>query len=197
MTELCWGYTLQDVHQIARLAVHTVGALGMDWHERYDIAYSAIAETLYASEQPPRRQDLIRTGQSAIYATINDHRHHHGYYKHKTIGAEAGPYSSPVFVKFWTTTSTPWDEKLIDRLTVQQILPMLTERQRAAVTALAVLEDYRAAAHHLGVKKQTFIRLLGRARREFFALWHEGETPSRSWRLDKRVGRYADEERAA
>ncbi len=198
MIALRWSYTLDDIHWISRLAVHTVGPLGMDWHERYDTAYSAAVECLYASEQAPRRQELIRAGQTAIYATINDYRHHHGFYKHKTLGATAGPGSSPAFAKFWGAASTPFDEVLVDRITVQQILPMLTERQRAAIAALAALEDYRASAHHLGIEPTTYRSLLGRARKEFFALWHEGEVPSRPWGTDRRVGRYDTEaERAA
>lgn len=194
--ELRWGFTLSDAHQIARLAVHTVGPLGMDWHDRYDIAYSAIAETLYASEQAPRRQELIRAGQQAIYATISEYRHHHGFYKHKTIGADAGPGSSPAFTKFWGDVSVPFDEALVDRITVHQIMATLTERQRSAFAALAALEDYRESARHLGIAATTFRALLGRARREFFALWHEGETPSRPWGTDRRVGRYGTEEAA-
>lgn len=192
------GYTLDAIHHIARLAVHTVGAMGIDWHDRYDIAYSAIAETLYASEQSPQRHELVRAGQLAIYDTISDYRHHHGYYKHKTIGSDAGPGSSPNFAKFWATGSATPVEVLVDRLTVQQILPNLTARQRDALGALAALDDYRAAAHHLGIAPQTYRSLLGRARKEFFALWHEGEVPSKPWGTDRRVGRYDTEtERAA
>lgn len=185
------GYTLADLHDITRLAVHTIGTMGMDWHERYDIAYSAIAEHLYATDVPPRRGDLVRAGQLAIYDVISDYRHHHGFYKAKTIGSQAGPGSSPAFQKFWTDTGEPpWYDTIVDRLTVHQIWATLTDRQREAIAALAALDNYHAAATHLGVENQTYRSLLGRARKAFFALWHEGEAPSKPWGTDRRVLRY-------
>lgn len=186
------GFTLADLHEIARLAVHTIGPMGMDWHERHDIAYSAIAEALYAAEDKPQRGDLVHAGRMAIYEVVREHRHHHGFYKAKTIGTAGGTGSSPAFQRFWTHVGEePWFDGLVDRLAVVQIWAILSERQREAITALAVLENYRAAAAHLGIKDQTFRSLLGRARKVFLALWHEGETPSKPWGTDRRVGSYA------
>jgi hypothetical protein len=190
--ELRHGYTLANLHELARLAVHTIGPMGMDYHERYDLAYSDIATHLYSVEEPPQRHELVRVGQTAIYAVVHDYRRHHGFYKHKTIGGEAGSGSSPAFAKFWTTPRSPFEETLIDRFTVRQIFPELTERQREAFEALAALDNYRAAAEALGIAPQTYRALLGRARAEFFALWHEGEIPSKPWGTDRRVSRYEE-----
>jgi hypothetical protein len=55
MAPLRHGYTLADLHGLARLAVHTAGTMASNWHDRYDTAWSAIAEHLYAAEHwPPR-----------------------------------------------------------------------------------------------------------------------------------------------
>lgn len=188
------GYTLGDLHDIARLAVHTVGMMGMDWHDRYDTAYSAIAEHLCAAAEPPSRRDLVRAGQLAIYAVVQDHRHHHGYYKAKTIGAAAGPGSSPAFTRYWvgfTGATQSCEERVVEAMALQQILATLTARQLEALAALGALDDYRAAAASLGIVPTTFRSLLGRARGQFKALWHEGESPSRPWGTDRRVGSYA------
>lgn len=192
--ELRHGYTLSDVHDMARLATHTAGGMGMDWHERYEIAHSAIAEALYDAEHWPPRHDLVRTGQRAIWATVSDYHHHHGFYRHKTIGSQAGPGSSPAFATFWGghRVTESCEHSVVERLTVHQIWPTLTDRQRAAISALAALDNYRAAAAALGIRPQTFRSLLGRARQEFFARWHEGEAPSRPWGTDRRVLRYEE-----
>jgi len=189
---LVHGYTLAELHQLARLAVHTTGRMGMAWHDRYELAYSAIATHLYTATDPPRRHLLVTAGRSAIYDTVAGYLHHHGYYRARTIGAAAGPGSSPAFARFWHTPrdSDSAVDELVDQLTVQQIWPTLTPRQQQAVAALAALGDYHAAAHALGIQPQTYRTLLGRARTEFRARWHEGERPSRPWGTDRRVGRY-------
>lgn len=195
MTELRHGYTLADLHGLARLAVHTAGTMASNWHDRYDTAWSAVAEHLYAAEHWPPRHDLVRAGQLAIYRTVTDDRHHHGYYKHKTVGAAAGSCSSPAFRTYWadwiTNVAQPADRALIERVALAQILPALTPTQREAIAALAAHDDYRAAADALGMTYATFKSHIARGRNRFLALWHEGERPSRPWGTDRRVGSYA------
>jgi hypothetical protein len=77
--ELRHGYTLADLHALTRLAVHTAGSMATNWHERYDTAWSAIAEHLYATEHWPPQHDLVRAGQLAIYAVVDDDRQAYGY----------------------------------------------------------------------------------------------------------------------
>jgi len=59
----------------------------------------------------------------------------------------------------------------------------------ARFAALATFNTYQAAADALGVQYQAFARRIRMARRRFFALWHEGETPSGMWRYDRRQDR--------
>lgn len=193
--ELRHGYTLRDLHNTARLAVHVAGRMASDWQDRYDTAWSAIAEHLYAAADPPARHDLVRCGQLAIYAAVTETRRHHGYYRHKTIGAEAGVASSPAFLSFW------WDQlryvpsceaRIVERTTLGQILPSLTPAQWEAIAALAVHDDYRTAADALGSSYVTFRSNVARARTRFLALWHEGEQPSRPWGTDRRADRLRD-----
>lgn len=190
---LRWGYNLADVHAVARLAVHTLGPMGMDWHERYDIAYSGIAEHLYAASDEPSRPDLVRAGQLAIYEVVNANLRHHGYYKAKTLRASAGPGSSPAFARYWADwrrVSSSCESGVVELMALHQILATLTPRQVEAIATLGALDDYRAAAHALGLRPDNYRALLGRARAAFRLLWHEWEVPSKPWGTDRRVGRY-------
>lgn len=186
------GYTVACIHGIARLAVHTAGAMASDWHERYDTAWSAIVEHLYSAEHWPPHHDLVRAGQLAVWDTISDVWHHHGYYKAKTIGSAAGPGSSPAFQTYWWDiaggVSKSFERRLVERHAVPQIMAMLIPRHRKVIVALAVHGDYQKAAEALGMPYVTFKGYVASARRRFFELWHEGEAPSRIWGVDRRAG---------
>jgi hypothetical protein len=192
------GYHLTDLHSIARLAVHTAGAMATSWHERYDVAYSAVAEHLYSCEAWPPRSELVRAGQLGIYAVVDEDRQAHGYYKRKTIGAAAGPGSSPAFQTFWEAfgrSTGSCERGVVEEIALWQILPTLPPVLRAALMALAAHGNYQDAAAALGVEYSSFKSQIARARRRFLALWHEGEKPSRQWGCDRRAGRVAGEER--
>jgi hypothetical protein len=75
-------------------------------------------------------------------------------------------------------------------MTLAQIWPRLNDMDRQALTALATANSYTAAANMLGLEYQTFANRVRRARTRFLALWHEGETPSRIWRVDRRERTY-------
>lgn len=194
-TELRHGYTLTDLHQLARLAVHTAGSMASNWHDRYDTAWSAIAELLYSADHWPPRHSLVRAGQLAIYAAVDEERQTHGYYRRKTDGRLHGAASSPAFRMYWwdlcgARPAPSPENRVVERWTLAQVLPSLTPAQREAITALAVHDDYRAAADALGMGYATFKSHIARGRNRFLAWWHEGETPSRVWGTDRRVGSY-------
>ena len=192
-TEIAHGYTLADIHSMARLAVHTAwGCASVDWFERYELAYSAIAEALCSPTVSDR--DLVRIGRVAIQSDIASTRSAHGYYKHKTIGAEAGPGSSPAFWKYWGDLGSRFgspEDSVVERIALKQIFSQLSPREQQALVALAASENYRDAARLMGVEQPTFRSLIRRGRLKFYALWHEGETASKPWRPDRRVQRYS------
>lgn len=195
-TILAHGYTLADLHALARLAVHTAGARASDWHDRYETAWSAIAEAMYAAEHWPARYDLVRAGQLAIYAAVDETRQAYGFYRRKTDGAAHGVASSPKFRAYWwdicgAIPSQSPEAGIVERYALTQILPTLTPMQRTAITALAVYDDYQAAADALGMTYVGFTSHIAQGRRRFRAAWHEGETPSRARHCDRRVGSYA------
>lgn len=189
MTELCHGYTLHDLHQMTRAAVVADRSMAMDYRDRWDTAWSAIAEHLYAAGTPPRRQELIRTGWQAIYAEVRDGYRHYGYQGRQW---DAGHASGPRFVVYWTglpqVTPSP-EERVVERHALPQLLSALTDGQRRVIAALAAHGgDRPAAAAALGCSEKALNHQLLMARRRCLALWLEGETPCRPTlrRLDRR-----------
>lgn len=192
--ELKYGYTLADLHAIARLAVHTAGSAAADWHDRYETAWSAIAEHLYAAPHWPTRQALTQTGQLAIYRAVDGYQQAYGYYRRKTDGNRHGVASSPAYRTYWwdvcgALPSPSPEGQIVERTAMRQILPMLTRGQREALAALAVCDNYQDAAAMLGKSYVAFTSLIATGRRRFLRLWHEGEIPSRTWGCDRRADR--------
>lgn len=191
MTPLAHGYTLGDIDAIAKSAANSaLGKYASDWVDIHEASWFGVVECLYTEERPTR-QALHRAGQAAVNNLAADQMHHRGYFKYKTIGRAAGMYSSPAFVQFWTNPRHgDVANAVVDRLAVYQILLLLSPGQQKVLTALAMHDDYRAAAASIGMSYATFKGQIKKARDRFFHWWHEGETPSRMWRIDKRVFRY-------
>ncbi len=192
-TELRYGYTLDDLRRLAGGVVRSAWSQTGDQVDRLEVAWSAIAEALYASESKPTTQDMFHTGMQAMGRYDADDRHHRGV-------ASSGPHayggfgSSPGFWAYWclaARTAPSPEDSVVERVALIQIWPRLTEGQRRALLALAAFDDYAAAARALGIKYQSFHTLVRSARLRFLAFWHEGETPSRIWGRDRRLGRRA------
>lgn len=179
------GYTLADIGDLARRVVsnnrHWWPA--GDRADQHDTAWHGIAERLCSAAEAPSRLDLMEAGRHALSRDVRDQMRHHGA---RTDGTNNGAG----FARYWgwAAFSFPSPETgVTERVALTQILAALTPRQREAVTALAVQGDYVLAAQALGIRPQTFRSLLGRARKDYLALWHEGEVPSRPWGTDRRV----------
>jgi DNA-binding CsgD family transcriptional regulator len=184
------GYNLADLDQLARKAVWRVWGLTLDYNTRYELAWSAIADHLYAAERPPTPPDLIWVGQDAIGTEVRDTMHHHGVDR-----IARGGDTMRGFVAFWETairhTSSP-ENGVVERAALWQIWPHLTEAQRRALLALAAHGTYQAAAASMGITYKTFKQHIGNGRNRFLDLWHEHEAPSRIWGCDRRVYRSGD-----
>ncbi|PSK91752.1 hypothetical protein CLV63_11933 [Murinocardiopsis flavida] len=178
------GWTARAIVRLANYAAtHYRYATPLPWGERRDIAWSAIAEHLYAAAEPPDIWDLIRAGWNAITAHTRKHRAFHGQTEH---GA------APQFHRYWMLASSPTgspEERVVERLALDQIWAALSPRQQELISALYYHEDYTRAAASLGLPVSSFYSMISRARRAFTALWHEHETPTRAWGNDVRSGR--------
>ena len=178
--ELRHGFTLAEVHDVARFAVHLAGPMAGSWWQRYETAWSEIVLHLYTVEYPPQRYELIRAGRLALYDAMTDDRHHYGYYKYKTYGGEFGVASSPPFMKFWwdqLTTCPPFENTVIERVALAQVWMGLSATDRRMLAACAAHDnDYRAAAAAAGVTDQGFRHGIARARCRALELWYGDET---------------------
>lgn len=191
MTELRFGYTLRDVQRIAGHATRT--AFG--WSpltDRFQAAWDGIIDVLYEVEHWPSADKLASAGRRAITLASQAEQHHHGVSRDRP---HDGAGSMPNFQRYWCLAAKPYpspESRAVERVGVPQILARLYPSERAVLTALAAHETQDAAARALGMRTATFRATLGRARRRFLALWHEGEQPSRIWRIDRRVNAYGE-----
>ncbi|MCX4809023.1 hypothetical protein OG601_47185 [Streptomyces sp. NBC_01239] len=184
-TILRHGYTMRDLHDIARYAVSRNGAYRTtDPDERYAAAWHAAAETLYAAETKPARRDLTQAAWNACDQAT------------RRMLADCGvpPNATtrlPRFHTYWHLASSPTaspEDRVVEVLALRQIWERLTPKDRTALAALAVHDDYQTAADSLGLKYYTFCQHVRHARIRFHRLWLEGETPRKSWR-DQRAKR--------
>lgn len=176
------GYNLADLNRLTRMSIARVYGLSLDYRTRYELAWSAIAEALYAAEAAPEPNDLVLAGQAVVSASLYDEMHHHGY-DHNRGG---GPM--PKFAAYRESARChPGPEHgVVERAALWQIWEQLSDAHREALHALAVCDDYRAAAALLGKSYTAFAMTISRARGAFLQLWHEGEKPSRPWGFDRR-----------
>jgi hypothetical protein len=183
-TELRFGFTMASLDSLARKAVHESHWHFLPFHEKYDIAWSAIAEDLYASAEPPRPYDLIRLGEKAIAAQVEAYGHMWGAYYSKPDRE-----FKPRFETFWWSQAYPTpspEEPIVDRIAFRQIWPRLTSTNQTVLLALAIHGDYQRAADSLNKPYSTFTTQIWQARKQFLRLWHDGELPSRVWGHDMR-----------
>jgi hypothetical protein len=184
--ELRHGYTLDSLDRLAHFAARRkLWHHGLELFERAEIAWSALAEHLYACDEPPTVSELIRAGWRAISEHVDSRGQFHGYNRDNPDGG-----IRPRFEGYWRYVAGPSpgpEERIVERLALSQIWPRLRPQHREALTALAAHGDYGQAARALGESYATFKSQVSRARREFLELWHEGEAPSRPWVRDRRA----------
>lgn len=183
--ELRYGYTLADLNRLARVAVAKAHARGMDYTDRYDTAWSAIAETLCEAPARPDSGSLILTGMGAVRDVVRVHLATRGYDQRDPYGGQG---SAPKWAQYWAMhrhpTGSP-ENAIVDLLALTQIWAALTPVNRRALQALADMGDPHTAAAHLEMTHGSYTQRLVRARKQFLELWHEHETPSRLWGKDR------------
>jgi len=177
MTDVLHGFSMSDLDSAARIAVAKRAAAYM-----YDEAWSAAAEALCVSES-------LRFGDLIIAAMRGIDRGHRSYY------ASYGMYDNPAangsqYLRYWSGRLTsPWEERVVDRLALVQVWPLLSMTDRESLVALATYEQYDVAAEALGISYAALILRLRRARKAFRVLWHDWEAPSKTWGRDERKRR--------
>jgi len=180
------GYTLADVDQASRSGVfRSYGWHAGDADERFSVSRLAVLEYLYAADERPPFQELVNQ------AWLADHRFVAGEMRERGVNrADRGGGTTASFERYWWAAgaNVPSPEgRIVERLAVHQIMPLLTDKQYEAVTALAAHGDYAAAAASLGIGMGAFDGRLMKARRTFTQAWHHPETPRRRATHDRRV----------
>jgi hypothetical protein len=180
------GYTLTQIQGLAvQAARREWWHRTRDFHERTDIAWSAIVERLYTSDERPAANDLAIAGMAAINQFYEKDLQQHGIYDHGTFAEHGHAPTGVNFGRYWFFTTSPApspEDSVVDRLALAQIWASLTPGARKAFLALAAFGgDYNAAAAALGNTYDSYTWKLVDARRQFLARWHEHEKPSRVW----------------
>ncbi|SHL73647.1 hypothetical protein [Streptomyces yunnanensis] len=179
------GYTMRDLDRAARAACTADRTLSSNISLRYDLAWSAIAEHLVTTDQPPAWPELVRVGWQAIYQDVKAVRRLYGV---DSTGRSGEVASAPRFVAYWTHASTDGaSDGIVERIAVHQVLATLPEHQRQAVVALATQDDYQKAADALGIKYATLTARIRHGRRGFRTLWFSPETAPPTKGTDRRV----------
>lgn len=188
--DLRHGFTLDQVNALSIWAVlHDRYHAFADFDERLEVAWHAMIEHIYTCDQPPAQPEVIRAAWRAIGHQVGKDQHFRRGYssdreRYRDAPATAG------FERYWRDTGRPVsgpEERVIESLAPAQIWPRLRPDHRELLAAMAEQEDYGQAAAALGKPRHAYATQIGRARRAFRELWHEGETPSRPWGADRRA----------
>lgn len=178
MTNAMRGFTLHDINSIARSATIAAGFAASNFADRYDEAWSAVVETLYAASTDPGRRELWYAGLNAVHAAIRDDRRHYG-----AFDRDAELTSAPGFARYWGNVVTPdFSPALIEKYAAFQIWPQLAGHHQRVLLAFAAAGTVAETARLLDVTIHAAQQRIDRARVAFRNLWHEHETPSRQFR---------------
>lgn len=174
------GYTLADLHRLARKSAGSNRSMATDHRDLLETAWSAIAEHLYSADDPPSEHDLLAVGRGAIWAIVHDHRTTYGYRDRQW---DAGMATAPRFCAYWLgarVAASP-EEAIVERLTLPRLMDALSDPCRAAILALAAHDgDRAAAAAAMGLSRDAFNHRIHAARRTCLRLWLEHETPPKA-----------------
>jgi len=176
------GYTFGELHQIAgRATVFCRWGDRFPFAERFEIAWAGIVDYLAGCDDTPERFEVYKAGMRAISRASDRELREHGVAR-----GDDGLHAMRSFEIYWALKTAPGaDAVIVDRVAMWQIWAMLRPLHQMAFLALAAHGDYAEAAQAVGYPYSTFTSLISEARAAFFALWHEGEAPSRIWAADK------------
>lgn len=186
--EVRHGYTLADLDKLARQIMYRSRWGFLSFHDKYELAWSAMAELLAARADVPSLIELVDRGERAIGEYVTAELRTHGVH----VGHRDRGHHGLIrrhYVYWWSIAqrSPSPEARVIERLALAQIWPRLTRRNRQVLEALAEQGDYQRAARTLGVSYKSFVTMIYYARKQFLRLWHDGETPSKFWGRDTRI----------
>lgn len=181
------GRTLDDVERIA-WGVATSDRWHTSWalSERHDHARHGIVVHLLSADQPPNDHDLYRAGLAEINRAVHAELRFKG--RDDTANEHGAFNVLPQVTRYWNPPATsPLEERIVERVALHQVWPLLTDRQRQALAALAACGDYQQAAEALDLNLSTLDMRLAKGRSRIASVWFEHETPPRRTGRDRRV----------
>lgn len=178
-----WGFSLDHLERLARIATRRAFTAGLDPAERYATAWHGIVVALFEAVDPPSPRALVAAGGRAITQAAEAEQAYLGYNQRDVW---QGSMASSRFQKYWNRGTAPSPEDIIDPIALAQVWPMLSLLEQQTITLLALLESYAEAATAAGVSYATYHQRLARARASFFKWWFQPETPAKVTR-DQRV----------
>jgi hypothetical protein len=191
--DLQHGYTLFEVNALSMWAVTRDSYHRFTrFDDRLEVAWHAIIEHIYSSPEPPEKREVIKAGWRAISDQESKEKRFHGVDGRNPEAPASKPHDEERrkgFERYWWSASEPApgpEDRVTDDVALAQILPRMRPPDRELLTAMAEHDDYGLAAEALGKSRHSFATEIGRARRAFRKLWHEGETPSGPWGADRR-----------
>lgn len=195
-TQLRHGYTASQVRALSlALVIKQSWYQSIDFDQRLEVAWHAIIEHIYTSDEPPEASAVLRAAEHAVGQDVQQLHRFYGRNTHdRYTGTVAG------FYRYWQPTASPSpspETAVIDRVALAQIWPRLRPEHQKVLAALTDYDDYGLAAEALGISRNWFTERISAARREFLKLWHEGEPPSRPWAQDLRGKFKATDQRVA
>lgn len=172
---LVHGFTMADLDKAAKKAAATNSSFSLlQWEDRYDAAWMAIVESLYAAIERPTFRELVLVGLKAVSSENHAHRSTHGLGgAHRRDGDV-----SPSFKTYWTRRGdSDFTDAIAERLALRTVLGLLDGRQYEVIVALAVHGTQEKAAQALGIHPLTVNRRVKAARRIMIDAWFAPETP--------------------
>ena len=183
---LAHGFTMAEIDRYATLTARRLWTSGLDFEERYDSAWHAIVELIYASDTKPDWREIIFAARNAIQKATGDQMRHHGVDKlrgglapkfRRYWGVEEGSDRPGAMHTVRSAVAEDFTDRLVERMALPAALSTLTAEEYEVVATLAVQDSRRAAADALGLSEAQFAHRLQRARAKVMALWLAPETP--------------------
>lgn len=175
---LLWGWTLAEVHDLARSAALSNRWLVSDFTIRFEAAFDGIVDEILAADRKPSRRDLQAAGKGAISrGLLKDFCHTYGVAERDLT---AGVASAPRFAAYWLgERGDGFEERVAERVALGQVMAAMSPKHVATLEALAATGDLRSAAVAAGVSHGAFKMRASEATRAFEARWYSPEAPPR------------------
>jgi hypothetical protein len=179
------GWTLPEIHAIARSAALSNRWLVSDFAVRYEAAWDGIVDELLAAAERPSWHDLAAAGKGAVSRTLlKDFCHTYGVADRDLM---AGIGSAPRFAAYWfERDGEGFDERVTERIALRQVMAAVGPRHAGFLEALAAAPDMRSAAEALGIPRSSLSTYVSQARDAFEALWYWPEAPPEGRRAQSR-----------